>query len=303
MKKELHNIDIIDLAVKTNRKLALEDVKTFVQANPLDIATQAIIFDVALYWFGHAQLKGNPEKFSTVQENEYYNILHFIKNNINIDINKKWEGSGKQLDNGNTVLMRFISAGRDLVDQSSILMFLNEYNADPFVFNDRDRKNALHFLLLKGHRVQQCVIDACLKHAAIREHINDPTIYGDTALHIACARRDRANIAHLLKHGAVTSLDVVNKIGQKPVDMLHMSESERSKYLLLYLDYLLLYLNEDGIFSNVQDLVGYIQSPMEDREKKHLNHVSTIEDEVFNSDPVVIENYINNYFLKSKITL
>lgn len=159
---------------------------------------------------------------------------------------------------GNTKLMWCISYGK-AVKPDGALILLKMFNANPFI-PDNNGKNALHFLLLKGHDTQRCIVDEVLKHTDINKHINDKTVHGDTCLHIACVRRDESWIAFLLEKGA--DLNIKNKKGQTPIDLLYLAEKERLAFL------------------SASEYLGF---------ESDLEYVATINKEIFNSDPKIIE--------------
>ncbi|WP_162534200.1 ankyrin repeat domain-containing protein [Candidatus Cardinium hertigii] len=274
----LHNI---------SNNLTLQEVKALAQTDLWNPHIRYVLFAKVTGWLTLGKCKGREKEFSKKQLQVYRTILDFIyKQGIDVNDNTKLDSVELQLDNGNTLLMQVISNGRDLVDQMLPLMYLRTFKADPFVYNYRDRKNALHFLLLKGHDVQQCIINVIQQHPAIKAHINDQTIYGDTALHLACVRRDLTNIKQLLKHGAKDSLHMVNKIGKKPVDMLLMPTEERMRWIYLYLGFDNL---SADYFNNSERLAKYLKLALLEEEKKALAYVATIDEKKFNADPNAIE--------------
>ena len=164
--------------------------------------------------------------------------------------------------------MSVISGGRDISSMTALLLLSNKVGANPFMV-DMYKKNALHFLLLKGHKEQTDIVDAILKRPDISAHINDVTTYGDTAMHIACIRRDKACIIKLLEKGA--KLDITNGDGHTSIDLLRLDAAERLEFLKKYLT--------PGRNSNAD--LG------------ELTEVATI-DETFDSDPDAIEKNINS---------
>jgi ankyrin repeat protein len=166
-------------------------------------------------------------------------------------------------DFNNTPLLWEISYGKAIKPAGALAM-LQILKADPFLA-DKDGKNALHFLLLKGHEVQRCIVDEILTHEDVIEHINDQTTQGDTALHIACARRDENLIIQLIEKGA--DLNIENKNGKTPADMLRLTEEEIKKFISSYLD------SEDD-----------------------LEYVATIDSNVFNLNPEAIEKKMKEAF-------
>ncbi|MDD9139921.1 MAG: ankyrin repeat domain-containing protein [Candidatus Cardinium sp.] len=270
-----------------SNNLTLQEVKALAQTDLWNPHIRYVLFAKVSYWYMLGQSKGREKEFSKKQLQIYRTILDFIyKQGIDINDNTKLDSVYPQLDNGNTLLMQIISNGSDLVNQTMPLLFLRTFKADPFVYNYRDKKNVLHFLLLKGHNAQQCVINAIQQHPAIKAHINDQTIYGDTALHLACVRRDLANIKQLLKHGAKDSLHMVNKIGKKPVDMLLIPTEERMRWIYLYLGFDNL---SADYFNSSERLAKYLKLPLLEEEKKALSYVATIDEKKFNADPNAIE--------------
>ncbi len=233
--------------------VTLQDVKEFCEVNLLDENIKYKIFEGVIE---HLHSLTSP----TDKNDVYRDIMHFIYSK-GFDVNKIHFGGVYD----NTMLLWDISYGRAISPEASLTL-LREFNANPFIF-DNANKNALHFLLLKGHEVQRSIVDEILSHKDIKKHINDKTICGDTALHIACARRDEKFITQLLEKGA--DLNVKNKNGQTPIDMLHLNEKERLEFLSLkkYLDL----------------------SCVSNRDIKYL---ATVDKEIFNSDPQVIEEKI-----------
>ncbi|GHM58146.1 MAG: hypothetical protein sL5_03330 [Candidatus Mesenet longicola] len=236
--------------LKITSNVTLQDIKEFCKVNePLDEYTK---YDVLKSIINHLHSLDDD-----ADQNEiYFSIMRFIYKK-GFDFNKKHSPGNY----GNTQLLWDISYGRAITPEASLIL-LREFDANPFIC-DKDNKNALHFLLLKGHDVQRCIVDEVLNHKDIKKHIDDKTIYGDTALHIACARRDEKFITQLLEKGA--SLEIKNKNGQIPTDMLHLNEQERLEFLSseAYLD----------------------PSTVIDRD---LEHLATINKEIFNSDPQAI---------------
>ncbi|UWW96835.1 MAG: ankyrin repeat domain-containing protein [Candidatus Cardinium sp.] len=200
--------------------------------------------------------------------NKYINIMRNLCNK-GFDVNQNYRFRGGIYNN--TMLMRRIAYGREIQPTSALLLLSNEFNANPFI-KDSYGKNALHFLLLKGHEIQRCIIDAILKRKDIREHINDATLLGDTAMHIACARRDIRCITQLLEKGA--SLFIKNCDGQAPIDLLHLNEEKRLDFLI-----------RDNQYLDLTTCPGISK-----RDK--LLEVATIDKKIFNSDPYIIKKKI-----------
>lgn len=140
--------------------------------------------------------------------------------------------------------------------------------------SDKCGKNALHLLLLKGHDIQKCIVDEILNQKDIAKRINDKTICGDTALYIAYTRRDDKFITQLLEKGA--NLEIKNKEGKTPIDLLHLNKKERLGFLssrinlrpeVEYKDNLILYVEPEDKFEDV----------------------ATVDKKIFNSNPKAIE--------------
>ncbi|WP_339048270.1 ankyrin repeat domain-containing protein [Candidatus Mesenet endosymbiont of Phosphuga atrata] len=234
--------------------VTLQDIEEFCEVNePVTAFTESTRYGILESVIDHLH---SPN--STTDQNEVYrNIMRFIYKK-GFDFNKK-HSPGMY---GNTELLWDISYGKAITPEASLIL-LREFDANPFIC-DKDNKNALHFLLLKGHDVQRRIVDEVLNHKDIKKHIDDKTIYGDIALHIACARRDEKFIAQLLEKGA--SLEIKNKNGQTPIDILHLSEQERLEFL------------SSKAYLNLSHIAN-----------RDLEYLATIDKEIFNSDPQAIE--------------
>ncbi|WP_221179570.1 hypothetical protein [Candidatus Cardinium hertigii] len=296
LKKDL--IDLLELLPKDtpsicfdicNNTITLQDVIRFFRKKNPDENTKNTLFSIVTWKLERSQIEDLKSQYTEKQIQAYRDILYFLYKE-GIDVNKcQYYPARFGASNGNSALMRIISSGRELINQDQdkaiSLMFLRDFKSDPFAPHPRDKKNALHFLLLKGHPEQKASLDTVLGHPLIRDHINDQTIYGDTALHIACARRDMSIIIRLLEKGAADSLDVSNCFGKKPFELMQMSEEKRLQFLLLYLN------ASDDTFSDTE-LCNLSSLPLCDEQKRWLNCVATINSSIFNSDPKLIEKCV-----------
>lgn len=242
----------------------LQEIEELCKEDNPNASTRSIIFnktiDRLLYIKDASSTKGE----------KYIKILRYIRN-LGFDINKLDSGGGGRYHN--TYLMWCISCGKAVEPTFALVLLSEDFNANPFI-PDVYGKNALHFLLLQGHEVQRCIVDSVLNRKDSEEHINDLTICGDTPMHIACARRDVQFIAQLLKKGA--SLEIKNHDGLTPIDVLHLDEKQRLNFLIKENQYL--------------DLSGINHKDEEDK----LAYVATINKEIFNLDPFVIEKNIRD---------
>ncbi|XGA08974.1 MAG: ankyrin repeat domain-containing protein [Wolbachia endosymbiont of Xenopsylla cheopis] len=207
----------------------------------------------------------------------YIRIMHFICSK-GFDVNKK-HFSGLY---GNIILLWDISYGRDVSPRASLTLLCN-FSANPFI-TDEAGKNALHFLLFKGHDIQKCIVEEILNHRDIEKHINDKTICDDTALHIACARRDERLIIQLLKKGA--DLCIKNKYGKTSIDMLGLDEQKRLGFLSSRLNL------RPATKYDIGPILFFTNSIAKFYTVDHVDKfedVATIDEKIFNSDPKAIE--------------
>ncbi|WP_339045175.1 ankyrin repeat domain-containing protein [Candidatus Mesenet endosymbiont of Agriotes lineatus] len=245
--------------------VTLEDVEEFCDINePLSENAKYAIFCGAI---DHLHSLNLSDRNAT-----YISIMHFICSK-GFDVNEIHFGGIY----GNTILLWDISSGRDVSPRASLTL-LCDFSANPFI-TDKVGKNALHFLLLKGHDVQRCIVDEILNHRDIEKYINDKTICGDTALHIACARRDERFIIQLLEKGA--NPWIKNKYNKTPIDMLGLDEQKRLGVLSLRLNLRPATKYDIGpilFFINSTD--GFYTIDPADKFKD----VATIDQKIFNSD-------------------
>lgn len=249
--------------------VTLEDVEEFCDINePLSENAKYAIFCGAIDHL-HSLLFDRNDV--------YIDIMHFICNK-GFNVNEIHFGGIY----GNTTLLWDISYGRDVSPKASLTL-LRKFNANPFI-TDVAGKNALHLLLLKGHDIQKCIIDEVLNHRDIEKHINDKIICGDTAFHIACARRDERFIIQLLEKGA--NPWIKNKYNSTPIDMLDLDEQKRLRFLLSRLNLRPAAKYDIGpILFFANSTAGFYTFESEDK----FEDVATIDQKIFNSDPKVIE--------------
>ncbi|ROT47413.1 ankyrin repeat domain-containing protein [Candidatus Cardinium hertigii] len=244
--------------------LSLDSIETYFRTNAseTDVNIKACVFYSAFYMLFSNSEPTKNEREKEGKKKTFRDILDFIyRQGINVD--------KMAIHSSNTWFMSLVAMGREC-NQVGLLMLLRTYKADPFIV-DSENKNALHFLLLKGHEVQRFIVDEVLKNPTTKDHINDQTKEGDTALHIACARRDIKHILALLEKGASTKIR--NRNRQLPLDMLFMERVNRLEFLS---NYLLIYDDD-------------------------LEDVATIDDAIFDADPKEIHEQVSQFLNASKM--
>ena len=164
----------------------------------------------------------------TVKKDKKFETLDFLINKQNLNINAQ----DKKYFN-NTVLMLYVANG----EVKKPLKLINDFNADPFI-PDECGKNSLHFIIAKGHKGTSSLNDfenqlnlfnKILLSKNIKNHINDQDDFGNTAAHIAAAKRDMDYLRPLIETGA--DLEIKNKNGLSVIDVLKKSSEDR--YLVL----------------------------------------------------------------------
>ena len=138
----------------------------------------------------------------------------------------------------NTALMIKISNS----EKNKSIVLINDFNASPFI-PDNHGKNTLHLLIAKA-RKSNIVIDRMhherydnmlpvfekiLQHKDIAKHINDKDENGNTALHIAMARRDLDYTIPLINADA--NLNIKNNNELSPIDILKSDNDIRMEIL------------------------------------------------------------------------
>lgn len=212
------------------------------------------------------------------------NIRKFIINNEDI-------GCCPCYIEPHSLLMEFVGEGWS----KEPIELMNTFDGvDPFII-DRKGKNTLQFIIAKSRKHESHIVnikeieasdyqnqfllfERILKHKEIKEHINDQGLDGQTALHIACARRDFDYIKLLIENGA--SLEIKNDNGQSPIDVLKLNEEERIKIVAKI-------ITPDAITTPKS-----IKAIKESRD--FILVVGTFEEEIFNGDSKIIEDKINN---------
>ncbi len=137
-----------------------------------------------------------------------------------------------------TMLMEYIGEGMSDRPKKLLETFPD---ANPFML-DKDRKNALLFVIAKGRKIstgrdehddnhsdQRPLFEAILKNKDIANGINIKGSKGNTALHLACARGEIYYIEKLLKAGA--DINIKNDAEQTPNDILKLTKEDR-KYIM-----------------------------------------------------------------------
>lgn len=282
-----NKISLIELLAKNRNRydrkaITIQDIKLYQHNSLLDENSNHALFCDVVDDIGRKQ-NGDIAQCGDQESIEVLNLIY----NMGVDINKVKEacscyrysrGEDCFVCFGNTALMECIANGNDGTYPRVATLLLTTYQASPFVKDHKDDKNALHLLLLKDHLEQQIILEAVLNHSAADQFINAQTGYGDTALHIACARRDGAKIKMLLMKGA--DKNISNSDGQRPKDMLYMDETGRLKFLWKYLNW------ENGFCGSN----GLGDFTLQDSNALS-GGIATIDMGVFNSDPDILERY------------
>ena len=178
-------------------------------------------------------------------------------------------------DKPDTLLIELICEG----DLKAIKLMDLFPDVDPFIKDDM-KKNALHFIITKGRKDQDTynqfhIFEKILTHTKIKNHIDDVDGFGNTALQIACARRDFDYIELLIKAGANPELK--NQKNQSAIDILNLDEKDRLIVLMNI-------VRPNKIFTEKSIA-----------ETKNIAcEVASFDDKIFNSSSEALQDKINN---------
>lgn len=106
---------------------------------------------------------------------------------------------------------------------------------------------------------------------------------GNTALHYACARRDKDFIAYLVQHGA--DVTIKNGVGKTPLDMLTVSREEAKRFVdqVQPNNFSEIYRDEDAVVEEIRELLN--SSPVDRNPLKVEAEDNTKQPEaIFSSD-------------------
>lgn len=208
--------------------LIVEDLLEFIKINNIEDANKILISSP----FTLSSWDLVTTLYGAIKDDVLKNLID--RKILNIDnINKEYYG--------NTLLMTKISNG----EGEEAIELIEKFNSDPFI-NDASNRNSLHLLVAKGHKEklntgniyrsnpdhdnQLPLFAKILEHPNIARHINDQDIDGNTALHIACIRRDIDYIKPLIEHGA--NLNIMNQKNKRtPLQILSMPAIHRETIL------------------------------------------------------------------------
>ena len=195
------------------------DINDFMQLNKITDINSIVIFNKPFAQKLFKESNKHPEQLKTIKY-----LINAKNLNINV-VDKKYFN--------NTILMLYIANGEVKIP----LKLINDFNADPFI-RDKCRKNSLHLIIAKGHKGKSSsnnfenqldLFNKILLSKDIKDHINDQDDFGNTAAHIAAAKRDMDYLMPLIETGA--DLEIKNKNGLSAIDVLKKSSEER--YIVL----------------------------------------------------------------------
>ncbi len=178
-------------------------------------------------------------------------------------------------DKQDTLLIELICEG----DLRAIKLMDLFPDVDPFIKDDM-KKNALHFIVAKGRKDKDTynqfqIFTKILTHEKITDRIDDVDGFGNTALHIACARRDSDYIELLLQVGA--NPKIKNQKNQSAIDILNADEKDR---LLVLMN--IVRPNENFAEKSIAEM------------KDRAREVASFDDKMFNSNVEALQDRINN---------
>ena len=205
-------------------------------------------------------------------------IMSYLINKKNLNINYQEE---ELFDN--TILMAAIANAENPIG------LINLYNADPFI-RDIVGKNSLHLIIAKGHKKknpshrredQRPLFNEILLSKNLKDHIDDQDKFGNTALHIAAAKRDMDYLKPLIENGA--NLDIKNKDCLSVIDVLKQSLGYRFKVLSSILN-----LKEDNKKINIPEKASLTDDDYKNlfRGLDDFNAICSFDRERFEQDPL-----------------